>query len=89
MTDWKIRRAPAIHAEITVPGDKSISHRSIMLAAMANGSAQITGFLPSEDCVSTMKAFQQLGVEIERLDETTLIVHGKRGKFSQPVADID
>ena len=89
MTDWKIRKAPAIHAEITVPGDKSISHRSIMLAAMANGSAQITGFLPSEDCESTMKAFQQLGVEIERLDTTTLIVHGKRGKFTQPIADID
>ena len=89
MTDWKIRRAPAIHAEISVPGDKSISHRSIMLAALANGSAQITGFLPSEDCVSTMKAFQQLGVPIERIDETTLIVHGKRGKFTPPAADID
>ena len=89
MTDWKIRRAPAIHAEISVPGDKSISHRSIMLAALANGSAQITGFLPSEDCVSTMKAFQQLGVEIERPEETTLIVHGKRGKFTPPATDID
>ena len=89
MTDWKIRRAPAINAEITVPGDKSISHRSIMLAAIANGSAQITGFLPSEDCVSTMKAFQQLGVDIERPDDTTLIVHGKRGVFTEPTGDID
>jgi 3-phosphoshikimate 1-carboxyvinyltransferase len=89
MTDWKIRKAPPINAEITVPGDKSISHRSIMLAAMANGSAQITGFLPSEDCESTMKAFQQLGVEIERIDRTTLIVHGKRGKFTPPEGDID
>ena len=89
MTDWKIRRAPTIHAEIKVPGDKSISHRSIMLAALANGSAQITGFLPSEDCLSTMKAFQQLGVHIERVDETTLIVHGTRGKFTAPSGDID
>ena len=89
MTDWKIRRAPAIHAEISVPGDKSISHRSIMLAAMANGTAQVTGFLPSEDCISTMNAFRQLGVEIERPDETTLIVHGTRGKFKQPAAAID
>lgn len=89
MTDWKIRRAPTIHAEIKVPGDKSISHRSIMLAALANGSAQITGFLPSEDCLSTMKAFQQLGVQIERVDETTLIVHGTRGKFTAPTGDID
>ncbi len=89
MTDWKIRRAPTIHAEIKVPGDKSISHRSIMLAALANGTAQITGFLPSEDCLSTMKAFQQLGVQIERVDETTLVVHGTRGKFTAPTGDID
>ncbi len=89
MTDWKIRRAPTIHAEIKVPGDKSISHRSIMLAALANGTATITGFLPSEDCLSTMKAFQQLGVQIERVDETTLIVHGTRGKFTAPTGDID
>ena len=89
MTDWKIRRAPTIHAEIQVPGDKSISHRSIMLAALANGTAQITGFLPSEDCLSTMKAFQQLGVQIERVDETTIIVHGTRGKFTAPDGDID
>ncbi len=89
MTDWKIRRAPAIHTELHVPGDKSISHRSIMLAAMANGTATITGFLASEDCLSTMKAFQQLGVQIERVDETTLIVHGTRGKFHAPASDID
>jgi 3-phosphoshikimate 1-carboxyvinyltransferase len=89
MTDWKIRKAPAINAEITVPGDKSISHRSIMLAAMANGTATISGFLPSEDCLSTMKAFQQLGVEIQRVDETTVVVHGRRGKFLPPTGDID
>ena len=89
MSDWKIKKAAPIRAEITVPGDKSISHRSIMLAALANGPSTITGFLPSEDCLSTMKAFQQLGVEIERLDETTLVVHGTRGKFKAPEGDID
>jgi 3-phosphoshikimate 1-carboxyvinyltransferase len=89
MSDWKIKKAPPIRAEITVPGDKSISHRSIMLAALANGTAKITGFLPSEDCLSTMKAFQQLGVKIERADETTLVVHGTRGVFTAPEGDID
>jgi 3-phosphoshikimate 1-carboxyvinyltransferase len=89
MSDWKIKKAAPIRAEITVPGDKSISHRSIMLAALANGPSTITGFLPSEDCLSTMKAFQQLGVEIERVDETTLVVHGTRGKFKEPEGDID
>lgn len=89
MSDWKIKKAAPIRAEITVPGDKSISHRSIMLAALANGPSKITGFLPSEDCLSTMKAFQQLGVEIERGDDTTLVVHGTRGKFTAPQGDID
>lgn len=89
MTDWKIRRAPVIDAEITVPGDKSISHRSIMLAALAGGPGKITGFLPSEDCLSTMKAFQQMGVKIERLSETSLVVHGTKGKFTAPTEDID
>ena len=89
MTDWTIRRAPTIRADITVPGDKSISHRSIMLAALAGGAGKITGFLPSEDCLSTMKAFQQMGVKIERLDDTTLIVHGTRGQFTAPTGDID
>ena len=89
MSDWKIKKAAPIRAEITVPGDKSISHRSIMLAALANGPSKITGFLPSEDCLSTMKAFQQLGVQIERGDDTTLVVYGTRGKFTAPQGDID
>ena len=89
MPDWKIEKAPAIHAEMTVPGDKSISHRAIMFAALANGRAEITGFLPGEDCLSTMKAFQQLGIPIERTDETTVIIEGKRGHFTAPTGDID
>ena len=89
MADWKIEKAPAIRAELTVPGDKSISHRAIMLAALANGPSQVTGFLPSEDCLSTMKAFQQLGIEITRPDDTTVVVNGARGIFSPPAGDID
>src|SRR5687768_11000105 len=89
MSNWKIRQAPVIQMELEVPGDKSISHRSIMLGALANGSAAIRGFLPSEDCLATMKAFQQLGIKIEQLDETTLVVHGKGGHFTPPPTDID
>ena len=89
MSDWKIRRAPAIQAEITVPGDKSISHRAVMLAAMANGPCVIRGFLASEDCLSTVEAIRALGIEIERPDDETLIVHGKRRVFTAPVRDID
>jgi 3-phosphoshikimate 1-carboxyvinyltransferase len=89
MPDWKIEKAPTIHAELTVPGDKSISHRAIMLAALSNGRGEVTGFLPSEDCLSTMKAFQQLGIEITRPDDTTVIIEGKRGHFTAPKEDID
>ena len=89
MPDWKIEKAPAIHDELTVPGDKSISHRAIMLAALANGRGTVTGFLPGEDCLSTMKAFQQLGIKITRADETTVIIEGNRGHFTAPAGDID
>ena len=89
MPDWKIEKAPTIHAELTVPGDKSISHRAIMLAALSNGRGEVTGFLPGEDCLSTMKAFQQLGIEITRTDETTVVIEGKRGHFTAPKGDID
>jgi 5-enolpyruvylshikimate-3-phosphate synthase len=78
MPDWKIRRAPTIQTELEVPGDKSISHRAVMLASMANGTCVIRGFLPSEDCLCTVAAMRALGIQIENADETTLIIHGKR-----------
>ena len=89
MSDWKIRRSAAIKTEINVPGDKSISHRAVMLAAMSNGTCVIRGFLPSEDCMCSVGAMRALGVEIENPEPTTLIVHGKRGQFEAPTADID
>lgn len=89
MSDWKIRRSAAIKTEITVPGDKSISHRAVMLAAMSNGTCVIRGFLPSEDCMCSVGAMRALGVEIENPEPTTLIVHGRRGQFEAPRADID
>jgi 3-phosphoshikimate 1-carboxyvinyltransferase len=89
MPDWKIRRAPTIQTELEVPGDKSISHRAVMLASMANGTCVIRGFLPSEDCLCTVAAMRALGIPIESADETTLIVQGKRRVFTAPKQDID
>ena len=89
MSDWKIRRAPTIQTELEVPGDKSISHRAVMLAAMSNGPCVIKGFLASEDCLATVGAMRALGVKIEVADETTLIVHGVRRAFTAPARDID
>jgi 3-phosphoshikimate 1-carboxyvinyltransferase len=89
MTDWKIQRAHPIQTELEVPGDKSISHRAVMLAAMSNGPCVIKGFLPSEDCLCTVGAMRALGVKIEVADETTLIVHGVRRNFTAPTREID
>ncbi|MBA2743127.1 MAG: 3-phosphoshikimate 1-carboxyvinyltransferase, partial [Chthoniobacterales bacterium] len=47
--EFRVRRAPRIETEITVPGDKSISHRAVILAALSNGICVLRGFLPSED----------------------------------------
>ena len=89
MSDWKVRRAPALQTELTVPGDKSISHRAVMLAALSNGPCVIRGFLPSEDCLCTVAAMRALGIHIEAADETTLVVHGSKRVFQKPEHDID
>lgn len=62
---------------ITVPGDKSVSHRALMFNAIANGRSRITGFLAGDDCLSTMTALQAMGITIEREAVTTIVVHGK------------
>src|SRR6195256_6620125 len=65
-----------IEGEIAVPGDKSISHRSLMLGGIAQGVTDITGFLAGEDCLATLRALQALGVRIERPEDQHVIVHG-------------
>ena len=65
-----------LKGEITVPGDKSISHRGIMLGALANGTTSITNFLKGADCLSTISCFQKMGIEIEET-ESEILVHGK------------
>lgn len=65
-----------LNGEIDIPSDKSISHRSIMFGAIANGKTTIKNFLRGDDCLSTLKAFQNLGVSIED-DGETITVHGK------------
>ena len=65
----------SLNGEIIVPGDKSISHRSVMFGAIAKGVTTVTGFLMGEDCLSTVSCFRQLGVDIEQTDEQ-LIING-------------
>lgn len=61
--------------EVSIPGDKSISHRSIMFGALADGITIVTNFLTGDDCLNTIKCFQQLGVHIEQ-KEDTIVIHG-------------
>ena len=62
--------------EITVPGDKSISHRAVLFGALAEGVTTVEGFLESEDCLATLRAMQAMGVSIERPGSGQVIVHG-------------
>jgi len=89
MGSWRIEQTPPIQAEITVPGDKSISHRAVILSALSNGTCVVTGFLPSEDCLCTVNAMRALGVEIEQPEPTTLIVHGCKKQLTAPAGDLD
>ena len=73
---WRAGQGDPLLGEISVPGDKSISHRAVMLAAIADGSSRITGFLEGEDTRATARIFGQLGVRIEAPDASQRIVHG-------------
>lgn len=66
-----------LKGEITVPGDKSISHRGVMFGSISQGTTEITGFLNSADCNSTINCFQKMGVAITKKDEHTVWVVGK------------
>jgi 3-phosphoshikimate 1-carboxyvinyltransferase len=80
----------AVGGEISVPGDKSVSHRSLMLGGLARGDTEVTGFLESEDCLATMAALQSLGVGIERLEQSRLVVHGPgKGALHVPASRLD
>ena len=61
---------------VTVPGDKSISHRALILGAIAEGQTDIEGFLAGEDCMATLAALRALGVSINQIDETTVRIDG-------------
>jgi len=75
MTSFKSYSCNSLNGSIKVPGDKSISHRSIMLGSIANGVTNISGFLEGEDSLATLKAFQQMGVQIERAG-SNIAIHG-------------
>jgi len=79
-----------IQGEAIAPGDKSISHRALMLGSLAEGRSEIHGFLESEDCLATLVALRQLGVRIEGPNDGHVIVHGAgSGRLGAPHGPLD
>lgn len=66
----------SLHGEISVPGDKSISHRAIMFGSLAEGTTEITNFLQGADCLSTIACFRRMGIEIENTG-SHIVIHGR------------
>lgn len=95
MASLKSKKLKSIPAEITVPGDKSISHRSAMFAGLAKGTTVIDGFLPSEDCLCTVHAMEALGATMEPLEEVEgvglvkLAITGNGMKLKAPTKPVD
>ena len=73
---YNITPSNTVSGTITIPGDKSISHRSIMLGSLATGITKVTGFLEGEDALATLQAFRDMGVTIEGPDNGNLTIHG-------------
>jgi len=72
-----VKHSKGLRGQVQVPGDKSISHRALLLGAIAEGLSRVEGFLPAADCLATLRCVEALGVEVRRFDETTLVVHGR------------
>lgn len=74
--DWTSHPAHALKGSLRVPGDKSVSHRALMLGALAEGTSRIRGFLEGEDTRATAAVLQQLGVRIDAPADGERVVHG-------------
>ena len=90
MSAWRASRADGqiIPQTLQVPGDKSISHRAAMLAALASGQSEIVNFLPGSDCLATVAALEKLGAEVTWLDRNHLLIRG-RSALRSPQVPLD
>lgn len=87
---FKATQGQPLTGTIRVPGDKSISHRSIMFGSLADGVTEVSGFLPGEDCLATLRAFRQMGVRIEQPQLDEVIIHGVGiDGLQQPDGELD
>lgn len=85
----RVYPAESLAGSIEVPGDKSISHRTAMFAALADGKSRIRGFLQSGDCIATLRAVETLGAEVEMIAADEILVTGTSGRFKSPDVPLD
>ncbi|WML25786.1 3-phosphoshikimate 1-carboxyvinyltransferase [Neobacillus sp. OS1-33] len=78
-----------LNGKITIPGDKSISHRSVMFGSIAHGETKVTNFLPGEDCLSTISCFRKLGVTIDETDNQLRIIGKGFDGLTEPTEVLD
>ncbi|MBJ6750481.1 3-phosphoshikimate 1-carboxyvinyltransferase [Geomonas anaerohicana] len=89
MQSYTVQPAKSVRGEIRVPGDKSISHRSIMFGSIANGVTKVSGFLRGEDALATLEAFRSMGVQIDDDGETVTIVGKGLHGLEEPIDVLD
>lgn len=93
--EFRVRPIGSFEVDLEVPGDKSVSHRAAMIAGLATGTSEVTGFLPSEDCLNTLAAMRACGVGCEVLEEmpgfgpTAMRIEGRAMRLQAPAAPID
>jgi len=76
MSSYLVAPSPCVAGQVTVPGDKSISHRALLLGAIASGTTHVDGFLEGEDCLATLRAVASLGVVVRRAGPGEVVVEG-------------
>ena len=95
MNEFNVQSVDRFDVDLEVPGDKSMSHRAAMIAGLAEGRSEISGFLPSEDCLNTLAAMKACGVACEVLEEmegygpTRLLIEGRGMRLLSPTAPVD
>ena len=76
MSEFVVEPCAGIAGQVRVPGDKSISHRALMLGAIASGTTRVDGFLEGEDCLATLRAVASLGVNVQRPAPGEVVIEG-------------
>ncbi|MEJ2211089.1 MAG: 3-phosphoshikimate 1-carboxyvinyltransferase, partial [Anaerolineae bacterium] len=88
MSHLLVRPGAALRGEARLPGDKSISHRALILGAIAAGTTPVHNFLPAGDCLATLRAVRALGIEVERSSPSEVVVHGRGLRGLQEPEDV-